>query len=54
MAGLRAQTPFPESITVHGGSRVLEVKSAADARAVRAEAATALRLGQIPSGETSF
>ena len=25
MAGLRAQTPFPESITVHGGSRVLEV-----------------------------
>lgn len=25
MAGLRAQTPLPESITVHGGSRVLEV-----------------------------
>lgn len=25
MAGLRAQTPHPESITVHGGSRVLEV-----------------------------
>lgn len=36
------------------GSRVLTVKSTADAKAVRAEAAQALRLGKIPSGETSF
>lgn len=36
------------------GSRVLTVKSTADAQAVRAEAAQALRLGKIPSGEASF
>ena len=36
------------------GSRVITLKSTADAQAVRAEAVQALRLGKIPSGETSF
>jgi hypothetical protein len=36
------------------GSRVINIKSTADAQAVRADAVHALRLGKIPSGETSF
>jgi hypothetical protein len=37
------------------GSRVAALpKSSLDVRSVRAEAAQALRLGQIPSGELSF
>lgn len=36
------------------GSRVLTVKSEAVRAAVRAQAAQALRLGQIPSGEASL
>lgn len=36
------------------GSRVINVKSTADVQAVRADAVQALRLGKIPSGETSF
>lgn len=36
------------------GSRVLTVQSQADRAAVRAEAAQAVRLGQIPSGERSM
>ena len=35
------------------GSRVVTYKSAADRTAVRAQAAEALRTGQIPSGEFS-
>ena len=35
------------------GSRVVTYKSTADRAAVRAEAAEAVRLGQIPSGEIS-
>jgi hypothetical protein len=36
------------------GSRVLVVKSDANAQAVRAETVQALRAGKIPSGEASF
>lgn len=40
--------------TEPAGSRVFTPKSTADAKQVRAEAAHALRLGKIPSGEMSF
>ena len=36
------------------GSRVVTYKSTADRAAVRAQAADAVRLGQIPSGERSI
>jgi hypothetical protein len=46
VAATRSQEP--------AGSRVLAVQSKADRAAVRAEAAQAVRLGQISSGERSL
>jgi hypothetical protein len=48
-----AKVPTTRS-TEPAGSRVSEIRSNADAATVRAQAAEAVRLGKIPSGERSI
>ena len=49
-----ARVPATRSIEPAGSRVAAPVKSSLDAATVRADAAHALRLGQIPSGEASF
>lgn len=49
-----AQVPATRSIEPAGSRVAAPVKSSLEAATVRADAAQALRLGQIPSGEASF
>jgi hypothetical protein len=48
-----AKVPTTRS-TEPAGSRVAELRNGADASVVRAQAAEAVRLGKIPSGERSI
>ena len=49
-----ARVPATRSIEPAGSRVAAPLKSSLDVQTVRAQAAHALRLGQIPSGEASF
>jgi hypothetical protein len=49
-----ARVPATRSIEPAGSRVAAPLQSSLDVQAVRAQAAHALRLGQIPSGEASF